>query len=261
LLEEGVRALCAVPLIAKGQMVGVLVVAHRRPYDPDEDWLGFLDVLAGQTAMAVDAGKSFEDVQRANLELGLAYDTTIEGWSNALDLRDRATSFHTRRVADMTVALARLAGMSPSELVHVRRGALLHDIGKMGVPDAILLKPGKLTDEEWKVMRQHPTIAHDLLAPIAYLRPALDIPWCHHERWDGTGYPRGLRGEQIPVAARLFAVVDTWDAMHSDRPYRRGQSEMKVRAELRRMAGTQHEPRAVDLFFALLGGADTDPTT
>jgi HD-GYP domain-containing protein (c-di-GMP phosphodiesterase class II) len=134
----------------------------------------------------------------------------------------------------------------------VRRGALLHDIGKMGIPDAILLKPDKLTDEEWAIMRQHPTLAYDMLSPIAYLRPALDIPYCHHEKWEGAGYPRGLKGEQIPLAARLFAVVDVWDALRSDRPYRPGWPEDKVREHIRALAGTHFDPEAVELFFKVL---------
>ena len=149
-----------------------------------------------------------------------AYDTTIEGWSRALNLRDKETEGHTRRVTEMTLTLARRFGFTEEDLLHLRRGALLHDIGKMGVPDNILLKPEPLTEEEWIIMRKHPQYAYDLLKPIAFLGSALDIPYCHHEKWDGTGYPRGLRGEEIPLAARLFAVVDVWDALTSDRPYR-----------------------------------------
>src|SRR4030095_309227 len=148
------------------------------------------------------------------------YDSTIEGWSRALDLRDRETEGHTIRVTEMTLKIARIAGMADAELVHLKRGALLHDIGKMGIPDAILLKPDKLETEEWVIMRRHPVYAYELLLPIEYLQPSLDIPYCHHEKWDGSGYPRGLKGEQIPLAARLFAVIDVWDALRSDRPYR-----------------------------------------
>jgi putative two-component system response regulator len=193
-----------------------------------------------------------EDLQHSNMELKLAYDSTIEGWSHALDLRDKETEGHTQRVTEMTIKLARLAGMSETELVHIRRGALLHDIGKMGVPDNILLKPDKLTDEEWVAMRKHPTFAFELLSPIVYLRSALDIPYCHHEKWDGTGYPRGLKGEQIPLAARLFAVVDVWDALRSDRPYRKGWSKKKVIEHIKSLSGTHFEPKAVELFFNLL---------
>jgi putative nucleotidyltransferase with HDIG domain/PAS domain S-box-containing protein len=254
LLEDGIRGMCAVPLVAKGHLVGVLVVCHRAPLDPDEDWLEFLEALAGQAAMAIDAGQSYERLQRAHLDLELAYDTTIEGWGAALELRDRETAHHTLRVADLTLELARAAGMSEAELVHVRRGALLHDIGKMAVPDAILLKRQTLTDEEVAVMKQHPVHAYELLSPISYLRPALDIPYCHHERWDGNGYPRGLKGQAIPLAARLFAVVDVWDATRSQRPYRESWSDERAREHLRSLAGTHLDPHAVDLFLEVLDG-------
>jgi putative two-component system response regulator len=161
-----------------------------------------------------------EERERAHQALAVAYDATLEGWSKALDLRDRETEGHTRRVTELTLALCRRVGIPEEELVHVRRGALLHDIGKLGVPDQILLKPAALSEDEWVVMRRHPEYAHAMIEPIAFLRPALPIPLCHHERWDGQGYPRGLRGEEIPLVARLFAVVDVWDALRSDRPYR-----------------------------------------
>jgi len=191
-------------------------------------------------------------LQRSNIQLSLAHDATIEGWSRALELRDRETQGHTQRVTDLTVRLARAAGMSEEELAHVRRGALLHDIGKMGIPDAILLKPDTLTEEEWVVMRQHPTQAYELLSPIAYLRPALAIPYCHHEKWDGSGYPRGLKGEEIPLAARLFAVVDVWDALRSDRPYRPAWPDDKALEYIRSQAGKHFDPQAVELFLRVL---------
>jgi putative two-component system response regulator len=193
-------------------------------------------------------------LQEANRELAEAYEATIEGWSRALDLRDRETEGHTRRVADLTERLAISCGMPPAQVVHVRRGAFLHDIGKMGVPDAILHKPGPLTDEEWAVMRLHPSYAWDMLHPIAHLRPALDIPWAHHERWDGTGYPRRLSGEDIPLAARLFSVVDVWDALRSDRPYRLAVPSEEVIRHLRARAGTHFEPRIVELFLDTIPG-------
>jgi PAS domain S-box-containing protein len=192
-------------------------------------------------------------LQRAHLELAQAYETTLEGWSRALDLRDKETEGHTQRVTDMTVRLARAIGLSEAELVQVRRGALLHDIGKMGIPDSILLKPGPLTEAEWEVMRKHPSYAHDLLTPIAYLHEALDIPYCHHEKWDGSGYPRGLKGEHIPLAARLFAVVDVWDALRSDRPYRAGWPDERVREHIRSLAGTHFDREVVRLFLAMEG--------
>lgn len=250
---EGIRAVYATPLIAKGELVGVLSVTFRTGFVADAGWLRFFEALAAQTSMAVNSGRVTEDLQRSNLSLRLAYDNTIEGWSRALDLRDNETEGHTQRVTEMTVSLARMAGMTESEIVQVRRGALLHDIGKMGVPDAILRKGGPLSDEEWVVMRQHPQHAYDLLKPIEFLRPALDIPYCHHERWDGTGYPNGLKGDRIPVAARRFAVVDVWDALSSDRPYRKGWPQSQVLEHLKALRGTHLDPAAVDAFLELLG--------
>ena len=230
---EQVAAYFAVPLITKGKVKGVLEIYHRTPLEPNEEWLDFLNTLAGQAAIAIDNVQLFDSLQRSNDELALAYDATIEGWSHALDLRDKETEGHTQRVTEMTVKLARRFGIPEKELVQVRWGALLHDIGKMGVPDGILLKPGPLTDEEWVVMKKHPAFAYEMLSPIRYLQLALDIPYCHHEKWDGTGYPRGLKGEQIPLAARIFAVVDVWDALTSDRPYRQAWSEEKARQHIR----------------------------
>jgi PAS domain S-box-containing protein len=245
------RAYYGVPLIVKDQVEGVLELFSRTPLDPDSEWLNFLETLAGQAAIAIDRAALFESMQHANIELSLAYDTTLEGWARALELRDIETEGHSRRVAEMTVRLAQALGVSDAELVHVRRGALLHDIGKMGIPDSILLKPGVLTAEEWEVMRRHPTYAYEMLAPIAYFRPALDIPHYHHEKWDGTGYPHGLRGEQIPLAARIFAVVDVWDALCFDRPYRKGWPEGQVHEHIRSLAGTHFDPQVVHAFLRL----------
>jgi putative nucleotidyltransferase with HDIG domain len=253
LTAEDIQAMYVTPLIAKGSLVGVLNVSFRSPFNASQSWLEFLERLGEQAAIAVDSGISFDGLKRSNLDLTLAYDTTLEGWSHALELRDNETKGHTLRVAEMTLKLARIAGMTRAELVHVRRGALLHDIGKMAVPDAILFKPGKLTDEESALMRKHPTYAYELLWPIAYLRPALDIPYCHHEKWDGSGYPRGLKGEQIPLAARLFAVVDVWDALRCDRPYRKRWSDKKVLEHVRSLSGTHFDSRAVDQFLGLAG--------
>jgi PAS domain S-box-containing protein len=253
---EKIQAFYAVPLTAKGKLVGVLGVGHRSALEPTPEWRSFLETLAGQAAMAIDSANAFNDLQRSNLNLTLAYDTTIEGWSRALDLRDKETEGHSLRVTEMTLKLARAVGMSEDELVHLRRGALLHDIGKMGVPDAVLLKPDKLTNDEWNIMRRHPGYAYDLLVPIAFLHPALDIPYCHHEKWDGTGYPRQLKGEQIPLAARIFAVVDVWDALRSDRPYRQGWSDEKVRDYLRSESGVHFDPQIVAIFLDLLEGEE-----
>ena len=252
LQSEGFNQYAAVPLIAKGQVKGVLEVFLRQSRSLDREWFDFFQTLAGQIAIAVDNATLFQELQRSNTDLILAYDETIEGWSRALDLRDRETEGHSRRVTELTLKIARAMGMSEEQLVHVRRGALLHDIGKMGVPDAILLKPGALTDEEWRIMRQHPTLAFQMLLPIQYLRPALDIPYCHHEKWDGTGYPRGLKGEQIPLAARIFAVVDVWDALRSDRPYRPAWSVERTLAFIQEHAGTHFDPRVVEVFLQVI---------
>jgi len=240
----------AVPLLAKGQVRGVLEVHCPGSFRPDSEWLDFLNALAGQGAIAIDNMSLFESIQRSNVDLTLAYESTLEGWSRALDLRDHETQGHTLRVTETTVELARACGMSDGELVHARRGALLHDIGKMAIPDAILLKPGPLDEDEWAVMRQHPTHAFHLLSPVAYLRPALDIPYCHHEHWDGSGYPRGLKGIEIPLAARVFSVVDSWDALGSDRPYRRGLPPDQVIAHIRASSGALFDPEVVSRFVA-----------
>ncbi len=199
-----------------------------------------------------DRKRAEERVHALNGELTQAYDSTIEGWSRALDYRDHETEGHSRRVTELTLRLARAVGMEEDELVHVRRGALLHDIGKMGIPDRVLLKPGPLDDGEWAIMRRHPTLAHEMLSPVAFLRDALDIPHGHHEKWDGTGYPRGLAGEAIPLAARLFAVVDVWDALRSDRPYRRAWTVARTLDHVRDLSGTHFDPAAVRVFLALI---------
>jgi len=258
--DEGFVALFAAPLIAKGEVKGVLEVFHRAPLDPDNEWLDFLEALAGQSAIAIDGAELFDELQRSNSELRLAYEKTIEGWSHALDLRDKETEGHALRVTKMTVELATRMGISDSELKHIQRGALLHDIGKMGVPDHILLKSEPLMEAESVIMRKHPQYAYDMLAPIDFLRQALDIPYCHHEKWDGTGYPRGLKGEAIPLAARIFTVVDVWDALCSDRPYRPAWTKEKALEHIRALAGRDFDPQAVDAFLKFTKeGMEGDP--
>jgi PAS domain S-box-containing protein len=252
--EEKFVNFYSVPLIAKNKVRGVLEAYTRSAFKPTPEWLDFLQTIANQAAIAIDNAELYDGLQRSNTELREAYDTTIEGWSRALDLRDRETEGHTQRVAELTVRLARIQGLDDAEIDHIRRGALLHDIGKMGVPDQILHKPAKLTEQEWVVMRMHPVFAYELLSPISYLRPALDIPYCHHEKWDGSGYPRGLSGGEIPLAARLFAVVDVWDALRSDRPYRDAWSEERALNHIRSEVGTHFDPQAVDVFLQVLNG-------
>jgi PAS domain S-box-containing protein/putative nucleotidyltransferase with HDIG domain len=191
-------------------------------------------------------------LQRANEDLREAYDRTIEGWVLALDLRDRETEGHTQRVTEMAIRLARELGCTDEELLHIRRGALLHDMGKMGIPDEILQKPGPLTNEEWSIMRRHPLYAYQMLSPIHYLRQSLIIPYCHHERWDGSGYPQGLKGEEIPLFARLFAVVDVWDALSSDRPYRKRIAPQEVANYLQEESGRLFDPGIVEKFLLLI---------
>jgi PAS domain S-box-containing protein len=245
----------AVPLIAKGQARGALVVFQRVPVTPDAEWLSFLEMLAEQAAIAMDNLELFNRLQRSNLDLEMAYDSTLEGWSRALDLRDKETVGHTHRVVELTLQLARAFGIAETDRVQIRRGALLHDIGKMGIPDAILLKPGAFTPEEWEVMRRHPVYAHDLLSPIVYLRAAMDIPYCHHEKWDGTGYPRGLKGEAIPLTARIFAIVDVWDALRLDRSYRPAWSRERALEYIRDQSGKHFDPQVVQQFLKMMNAA------
>jgi PAS domain S-box-containing protein len=241
-----------VPLIAKGMLKGVLEIFHRSHLKPDLEWVKYLETLGGQAAIAIDNAQLFEGMQQSNLELVTAYDATIEGWSKAMDLRDKETEGHSQRVTDLTLKLAKKMGVRPEELVNIRRGALLHDIGKLGVPDHILFKPQALNEDEWESMRQHPTYAYNMLMPIKYLNNALDIPYCHHEKWDGSGYPRGLKGEQIPLAARIFAIVDVWDALRSDRPYRASWSSQDARQYILSQSGKHFDPKIVEIFMRMI---------
>jgi PAS domain S-box-containing protein len=250
--EEQFVEYYGVPLVSKGVLKGVLEVFHRIPLSPDPGWSKFLETLGEQAAIAVNNAQLFEDIQRSNLELVTAYDATIAGWSRAMDLRDKETEGHSQRVTELTLRLAQKMGMDESELQYVRRGSLLHDMGKLGVPDHILFKPGKFTEEEWEIMKRHPTYAHEMLSPIDYLRSAIDIPYCHHEKWDGTGYPRGLKGDQIPLAARLFAIVDVWDALRSDRPYRPSWSTEQARAYIIEQSGKHFDPKVVEAFLEMI---------
>ena len=193
-----------------------------------------------------------EALQIAHQNLQDAYDRTIEGWVKALDLRDRETEGHTQRVTGTTVKVARALGLPESEIIHVKRGALLHDIGKIAIPDEITKKNGPLNEREWSIMRKHPEYAYEMISPIAYLKPALDIPYCHHERWDGSGYPRGLKGEEIPLTARMFAIIDVWDALTSERPYRKPNTHEATVTFLKKEAGRLFDPRLVELFLNVL---------
>ncbi len=256
LADEKFVSYIGYPLIGKGQVKGVMEAYFRSPFTPDNDWQEFMQTMAGQAAIAIDNAQLFENLQRSNQELSLAYDTTLEGWGKALELRDKETQGHTRRVVEMTVRLARRMNISDSEITQIYRGALLHDIGKMGVPDQILHKTGPLNESEWEQMRRHPQYAYDLLFPIAYLRPALDIPYCHHEKWDGTGYPRGIKGEEIPLAARIFAIVDVWDALLSNRPYRKTWTKKETIEYILKESGTRFDPKIVKIFIEMISEAE-----
>jgi PAS domain S-box-containing protein len=241
----------AVPLIAKGQVKGVLELYHYSLIHPDDDWLDFLATIAGQAAVAIDSANLFQDLQRSNAELSLAYDSAIESWARVLELSNRESGAHSYRVVDLTIQLARSMGIAEQELVHFRRGALLHDVGKLGIPESLLNKPGPLNDAEWKIMQSHPQLAYQMLSSVNYLAPALDIPHYHHERWDGSGYPDGLREEQIPFSARLFAVVDVYDALTSSRPYRSACTRQIALEHIRENSGKLFDPAVVRTFLSI----------
>jgi putative nucleotidyltransferase with HDIG domain len=245
-------------LIVKGEVKGVLEVYRHAKFTPTREWLDFLETLASQAALTIDNTQMFDNLQRANMELALAYEATIEGWSRALDLRDEEISGHTQRVTDLTLTLARMLGVKDSEIQHIRRGALLHDIGKMGIPDEILMKREELNEKEMEEMRKHPAIAYQLLFPIQYLRQSLDIPYCHHEKWDGTGYPRGLKGDHIPLPARIFAVADVWDSLLSPRPYRQAWSKQEALEYIKEQSGKHFDPHIVEVFLDLINNTESN---
>ncbi len=248
------RSVMVAPLYTGKGIIGSIVVANpadSHPYGHED--LKLLTTVAHQSSVAIQNQRLVIDLQKSNQELTLAYDATIEGWSRALELRDRETQGHTMRVTALTVRLAQFMGIDNDKLIHIRRGALLHDIGKIGIPDAILLKPGPLTDEEWKIMKQHPVYAYEMLKHVPYLQLALNIPYYHHERWDGSGYPRGLRKTEIPIEARIFAVVDVWDALTSERPYRDGAWDIEYTlSHLHQHSGTLFDPQVVTAFEQMI---------
>jgi hypothetical protein len=239
-----------VPLIAQDNLIGFLWMGRKK--DADESEFRLLVAIADIAANAIHRSTLHEQTQKDAAEIKLAYNTTLEGWAHALEMRDQETEGHTRRVVQMTVDLACAMGIENTKLENIRRGALLHDIGKMGIPDSVLLKPGTLNDREWEIMRRHPEYAYQFLEPIDFLRPVLDIPFCHHEKWDGSGYPRGLKGEEIPLVARIFAIVDVWDALRSDRPYRKAWSGEKARSHIIEQTGKHFDPRVVQVFLKLI---------
>lgn len=246
------RSILCVPLKLKDDLIGVLYVDNRAHAGIfKENDLELISGFADQAAVAIDSARLFEDLQESHRELEKAYQATLEGWVRALDLRDKETEGHTQRVTILTQRLARSMGVEGDALVHITRGALLHDIGKMAIPDGILLKPGQLTEDERMLIQKHPVYAYEMLSPIAFLVPAIDIPYCHHEKWDGSGYPRGLRGKDIPFAARIFPVVDVWDALTSNRPYRRALPQYEVRQRIKNDSGKHFDPVVVDAFMEM----------
>ncbi len=251
--ENFVSCVC-VPLIAKGQIKGVLEIFYRQAFYPNSDWLDFVETLGTQAAIAMDNAELFDNLQRSNLELALAYDATIAGWSRTLELRDPARAGRAQRVTESTIRLARALGIREPELIHLRHGALLHDIGMLSVPDTLRRKRGALTPREKQIVCEHPRHAYAILSSNAHLRPIIDIPYCHHERWDGQGYPRGLMGEQIPLAARIFAVADAWDALTVGTPEQSAQTHEQAHAYLQKMTGKIFDPRVVKIFLSILEG-------
>ncbi len=251
-MREGFEAYYAVPLVAKGQIKGVLEIFNRARLSPDQEWLDFLEALGMQAAIAVADAQLFESLQRTNTELILAYDATIEGWAQTIEVRDRVSSGHTHRVAEIAERMAQQLGIRNDRLLHFRRGALLHDIGKLVIPDSILLKPGPLTSDEMDVIKEHPVFAYQLMTAIPFLHPAISIPYCHHEHWDGSGYPRGLRGEEIPLEARIFTIVDVWDALTSDRPFRKAWSKEEALRYIQEQSGKLFDPQLVDDFTSII---------
>jgi putative nucleotidyltransferase with HDIG domain len=253
--ERNLISLLYFPLLLKNDVIGVFIVGtNKRVRSFTENELDLCAALSGQSALAISNAKLYKQAQQAIVDITGAYDATLEGWSRVLDMRDHVTDEHTHRVADLTIALARKMGVPESDLGDMRRGALLHDIGKMGIPDAILQKPDVLTEAEWAIMQTHPQLAAKFLSHISYLAPALDIPYCHHEKWDGSGYPRGLRGEEIPLAARIFTVVDVFDALTSDRPYRKAWEKEDALEYIREQSGRHFFPEAAKAFLDFLSG-------
>ena len=242
---------CA-PLVTRGLIRGVIEIFNTEKSRPNEEWTDLLNTLSTQAAIAIENDDLLTSLKRSNEELISAYDRTLEGWAYALELRDRETIGHSRRVTELTLRLAKKLGITGTELANIRRGTLLHDIGKMGLPDSILLKKGPLTKDEELQMQKHPHLAYEMLRPIPYLRAALDIPYYHHEKWDGSGYPHGLKGENIPLAARIFSVVDVWDAVVFDRPYREAWTKKDAYEYIKEHSGSHFDPRIVEIFLEII---------
>jgi PAS domain S-box-containing protein len=250
--DQGFEAYYGVPLIARGNIVGILELLFRAQPKITPEFDELIAALAGQAAIAIDNASLLDQLRKFNENLITAYDSTLEVWARALDLRDQEIPGHTQRVVDLAIEFGRRIGLRGEELALIRRGSLLHDIGNFGVPEQILCKPGPLTESEWESIRKHPGYAYELLTPIVYLRPVLTIPYCHHERWDGSGYPRHLREREIPMEARLFSLVDVWDALTTDRPYRKAWEREAARTYIASQSGKQFDPDLVAEFLSLI---------
>ncbi|MGD2026540.1 MAG: HD domain-containing phosphohydrolase [Anaerolineales bacterium] len=250
--EEGFYDYLGVPVGEKGQILGVLELYSITPFNTTKDWQLHLKFIRSLAANTIRRKILMEERSKSATELEVAYSETLEAWVRALEIRDQYTAGHTQRVLEMTLRLASKVGIPDEMLVHITRGVLLHDIGKLAVSDTILRKTGPLDNKEWQAMREHPTFAYKLLKPIQYLRPALDIPYCHHERWDGSGYPQGLKGDDIPFPARIFSVVDVWDALTTDRPYRKAWSKQDAINYIESKSGKEFDPKIVDEFIEMV---------
>jgi PAS domain S-box-containing protein len=250
--EEGFKAYFAHPLIVKGKPIGVMELFFRHTFYPDPEWFKFFESLAAQAAVAYDSCHTFSDLQRVKQNLSNTYNAALETWSKSLELTNIENHGHVQRVTRQTLMLAKELGIDENELPNIERGALLHDIGKLGILDEILLKKGELSDTEWHEIERHPVIAKDLLSGVNLLKDAIDIPFSHHENWDGSGYPQGLRGEAIPKAARIFAVVETYDALLSEKPYRDAWTQEKAIEYLKQERGKKFDPKIIDAFFKQL---------
>jgi response regulator RpfG family c-di-GMP phosphodiesterase len=250
MMEDFVSYL-GVPLQAKGKVNGVLEIFNRIETNRDQDWFSFLEAFAHQASITIDNARLFDDLQRLNIDISMAYDSTIESWARTMELRDKYVIGHALKVSNMSIKMASALGMDGDSISQIRRGSLLHDIGTLGIPESILLKLGDLTPAEWEIVHRHPRIAYDLLSPLPNWRQAVDIPYYHHERWDGSGYPQGLKGDTIPLSARICAIADVYVALSNERPYRAAWEKNKVLQHISEGAGILFDPDLVRLFLTI----------